>query len=139
MNKVFFGTLSCAFLLAAVAPAAVLGSPSSEENEDNIENNESNEEQMQEKCAVKLEDGRWLELDRLKDVELSDGTVIKGHTCEQLQQDYANITYAEYQDFLGEVDQVREEVGKMFMPDKPLSEQLEDLQNSIDKLNENLK
>jgi hypothetical protein len=76
-------------------------------------------------CDINLQDGYMIQVTRWYE---------EMHTCEQLQQDYASTTYAEYQEHINNVNEAKEKVGKMFAPDKGLTESIQELTESIEEL-----
>ena len=135
MNKVLFLiSLVCAIIGITIGTINGLALASSSNDEQDENDDKEEVQQVPEKCAIKLEDGHWIELDRPQDVTLSDGTVIKGHNCEQLQQDYATTSSAEYQAHINRVNEAREDLGKMFAPES-LSDKLDKIAEALDELN----
>jgi hypothetical protein len=64
----------------------------SSDSDDSSSDSDTEEKEI---CSITLKDGKVIEMVR-ETVVLSDGTEIEMHTCEQLQQDWANATYEEY-------------------------------------------
>ncbi|MGH9983817.1 MAG: hypothetical protein ACRD8W_07670 [Nitrososphaeraceae archaeon] len=80
--------------------------------------NAISEEFEPETCHITLKDGYIIKVTRWYDIYTNaEGEEVPTHNCEQLQEDYANTTYAEYLEFASRINEAGDKLGKMFLPD----------------------
>lgn len=116
--------ISLAFVLFLVPMLQSVSATSDDDDNDELE-----------KCDITLKTGEKLVLDKPQDVELSSGEIIRGHNCEELQQDWANTTWTEYLEWFNDINKAGQELGQKFSDDRSTLDVLKDIEEKLEELN----